>query len=55
MITSGQFKCYMIKKGSVLYMCLINTHVRSQEGEAFLDDFGMKKSSLEINQHILLE
>lgn len=36
-ITSGLFKCHMLKKGSLIYICLINQHKKSAIG-TFIDD-----------------
>ena len=37
-ITSGEFSCAILKKGNLIYICLVNCRVQLNEGKVFKDD-----------------
>ena len=56
-ISSKQFKCHMLRKGSLIYMCLINLHLRSGNGgddEFFIDDENNQPITLASDKNHIL-
>lgn len=37
-IRSNKFNCHLLKKGNLIYVCLVSKHERGSIGEYFLDD-----------------
>jgi hypothetical protein len=54
-ISSKHFKCHLLKKGSLIYICLVNLNVRASNGGYFLDDLHNMPSFYEKPKHILEE
>ena len=54
-ISSKNFKCHLLKKGSLIYICLVNLNARSSIKGYFLDDLHSMPSFYEKPKHVLEE
>lgn len=56
-ITSHQFKCHMLKKGSLIYMCLVNLHKKCSLGTYFIDELAAMPmgSRSDKTRHVLMQ
>ena len=54
-ISSKNFKCNLLKKGSLIYICLVNLNARSSIKGYFLDDLHSMPSFYEKPKHVLEE
>mgnify|MGYP000856560348 CR=1 FL=1 len=52
-VSSRQFKCHLLKKGSLIYICLVNLNAKASNGSWFLDDLHNMPQSYEKPKHTL--
>lgn len=56
-VTSPMFKCYFMKKGALIYMCLTNLRIKNNIGSYFIDDLATLPtgSRTDKSKHVLMQ